>query len=187
MPRTCQCQVQVGNNVKCMHQQHKLYQLNIKQSDCDGCGLKITLNADPLEPLAAVNEPLPPPEPPEPEKLTLMEKAKSLGSVLSNPRVINGELVKDRRETCNACPQRSGRRCKLCSCNIYAKTLFAKSKCPLNKWAILHADFVNMYRAKFGQDSEVLEVPEISVEDCKILVESCGSFEHFKKQVEVIL
>ena len=42
-------------------------------------------------------------------------------------------------------------------------------------------------RAKFGQDSEVLEVPEISVEDCKILVESCDSFEHFKKQVEVIL
>ena len=184
MGRTCQCQVQIGDTVKCMHVKHEKFQKPIKASDCYGCPLKVALDAPPVEPsIDSEEETLPVPTfEPEPKELTTMEKAKSLGSVMLKPTVLPGDMVKERRDLCNACPQRSGRRCKLCSCNIYAKTLFTRSACPMDLWDMVEADFHNLYKAKFGQECE-MEFVKISGVVVREIIGRCETFDQFKKEV----
>lgn len=41
---------------------------------------------------------------------------------------------KARMSICEACPSRSGRRCKRCTCDITTLTRLTKGKCPQDKW-----------------------------------------------------
>lgn len=39
-----------------------------------------------------------------------------------------------RKGICETCPQRRGRRCAGCSCDLYTMARITNSKCPLEKW-----------------------------------------------------
>lgn len=49
--------------------------------------------------------------------------------VLAPPSYVN-----ERRAICEACPQRAGLRCSICTCVIVAKTRLAQESCPIKKW-----------------------------------------------------
>lgn len=50
--------------------------------------------------------------------------------------VLSKEEVEARRKICENCPsnKRRGRRCSVCTCNIYVKTLSPDADCPLGHW-----------------------------------------------------
>lgn len=69
-------------------------------------------------------------------------------SVASGHPMVDDETLKFRRDTCEKCKHMTGRKCRLCTCNVYAATLFSAKKCPIDKWPAVHlkddADDSNM-------------------------------------------
>ena len=47
---------------------------------------------------------------------------------------INEELGKKRQKVCKPCQHKEGGVCKICGCNIKAKTLLPAETCPRGKW-----------------------------------------------------
>lgn len=76
------------------------------------------------------------------DKMTLGEKAQELARVVTESvkapteAVATHEAIAARRKICDLCPsgKKRGRRCSVCSCNVYVKTVFAKAECPLGHW-----------------------------------------------------
>lgn len=51
-----------------------------------------------------------------------------------NELYVHAEKYEDRISVCHECPNRRGRKCSGCNCNIYTLTRLADSKCPKGKW-----------------------------------------------------
>lgn len=50
------------------------------------------------------------------------------------PTKEQADLAEHRLVICDDCPNRTFNKCKLCGCNLAAKTLVKEEKCPDNKW-----------------------------------------------------
>lgn len=50
------------------------------------------------------------------------------------PKTEEWHLAEERLYICDECPYREVNKCKICGCNLAAKTLVKEAKCPRNKW-----------------------------------------------------
>jgi hypothetical protein len=48
------------------------------------------------------------------------------------PTKEQAELAEHRLIICDSCEKRTENRCKICGCNLAAKTLVKEAKCPIN-------------------------------------------------------
>jgi hypothetical protein len=72
----------------------------------------------------------------ESTKLFLGSMGQAVNSMAQGKKVfVSPERYTERTTTCDGCPFRSDRRCKVCTCNIPAKAKLESSHCPLAKWA----------------------------------------------------
>ena len=49
-------------------------------------------------------------------------------------KIVDEYILKSRRELCEACPFKMGKRCTICTCYIKQKTRLSTESCPKNKW-----------------------------------------------------
>jgi hypothetical protein len=49
-------------------------------------------------------------------------------------KIVDEYILKSRRELCDACPFKEGKRCSICTCYIKQKTRLSTESCPKNKW-----------------------------------------------------
>ena len=62
------------------------------------------------------------------------ELTSSAKAIIKNPKLVSKELIVLRRDTCDKCKHKKGRRCKICGCFLDVKIKFLATHCPIGKW-----------------------------------------------------